>query len=258
MEVKMISDYRWSESTNGILLGCDKWLFYTLLIKGQCHENLQRFLKFCGGHRVAISRIDLSKIPEPDSDIAKEAKSLAIQTCAPELYFHSLRTYYFGAMFAQFKNKKPDLEMLYVASLMHDFGLTSKYQKQAKYQSFAVLSARTAYQLAEQYEYQDSWRIALYESISKHLNPYLSSRNNSIESLCLQKGATLDVIGAYHFLFPKAEMDQLHHRLPREGFQSHILDTVENIPHHSCSHAGVLSSCGFSGLVKKNPLDKVI
>lgn len=149
-------------------------------------------------------------------------------------------------MFAQFKNEKPDLEMLYVASLMHDIGLTSNYQKQTEQHSFAVLGARAAYELAEQHKYQESWRIALYEAISKHLNPYLSSRKNSIESLCLQKGATLDVIGAYRFLFPQEQVNQLHSRLPREGFQSRILDIITGIPHHSCSHAGVLSSCGFA------------
>jgi hypothetical protein len=40
----MISDYHWSETTNGILLGKDKWNFYNLLIKGQCHETIQRLL----------------------------------------------------------------------------------------------------------------------------------------------------------------------------------------------------------------------
>jgi hypothetical protein len=252
----MISDYHWSEATNGILLGKDKWHFYSLLIKGQCHESMQRLLKACGGYRKAISRINLSDIPEPDSKIAQEAKLLSTQSCAPELYQHCLRTYYFGAMFAQFENKKPDLEMLYVASLMHDMGLTSHYQQQVKQHSFAVLGARAAYRLAEQHQYQASWRIALYEAISKHLNPYLSSQKNSIESLCLQKGAKLDVIGAYHFLLPKEQVRQLHNHLPRDGFQSHILETITGIPHHPCSHAGVLSACGFAGLAQKNPLDK--
>jgi hypothetical protein len=229
---------------------------YSLLIKGQCHETIQRLFKTCGGYRKAISRVNLLNIPEPDSKIAQEAKLLSTQICAPELYLHCLRTYYFGAMFAQFKNEKPDFEMLYVASLMHDVGLTSNYQQQTEQHSFTVLGARAAYQLAEQYKYQESWRIALYEAISKHLNPYLSSRKNSIEFLCMQKGATLDIIGAYHFLLPQEQVRQLHNRLPREGFQHHILDSITNIPHHSCSHAGVLSSCGFARLVQKNPLDK--
>jgi HD superfamily phosphodiesterase len=47
-------------------------------------------------------------------------------------------------MFAQLKNEKPDLEMLYVASLMHDIGLTSNSQQQTEQHSFAVLGARAA------------------------------------------------------------------------------------------------------------------
>ncbi|UAB72237.1 HD domain-containing protein [Vibrio sp. SCSIO 43132] len=254
----MISDYKWSESTNGILLGKDKWQFYGLLIKGQCHETIQRLIRFCGGHRKAISRINLSSIPEPDTLLAKKAMQLSVQSCEPELYLHCLRTYYFGAMFAQFKNQKPDLELLYVASLMHDIGLTENYKEQARHTSFAVSGARAAYDLAEQFEYRESWRIELYEAISKHLNPYLSSRGNSIESICLQKGATLDVIGAYHFLFPKDQIAKLNNRFPRDEFQPHILDTIVNVPHHSCSHAGILSCCGFKKLVQRNPLDSSI
>ncbi|WP_087017399.1 HD domain-containing protein [Thaumasiovibrio subtropicus] len=252
----MISDYRWSEETNGLLMGMDKWRFYSLLVRGQCHEMIQKLLTACGGYQKAIARINLDSIPEPDSQIAREAQLLASVSCKPELYLHCLRTYYFAAMYAQFTGEKPDLELLYVASLMHDIGLTDDFQSQAASNSFAVVGAREAYALAEKYEYGTSWRIALYEAISKHLNPFLSAKQNSIEARSLQKGATLDVIGGYQFLFPKAELAKVHQRYSRDGFKAHILDTMTDIPHHKCSHAGVLCSCGFEGLVDKNPLEK--
>jgi hypothetical protein len=67
----------------------------------------------------------LSGIKIPDSKIAREAAELVRQHETEMLYNHSVRVFVFGAMKGVRQNLKFDSELLYVAALFHDLGLST-------------------------------------------------------------------------------------------------------------------------------------
>ena len=66
-----------------------------------------------------------SGIKIPDSKIAREAAELVRQHETEMLYNHSVRVFVFGAMKGVRQNLKFNSELLYVAALFHDLGLST-------------------------------------------------------------------------------------------------------------------------------------
>src|SRR3954452_16236561 len=63
----------------------------------------------------------------PDTRLALEAEELTSQLCSPVLYRHCLRTWAFATLFAQRDRVEHDEELLYVACVLHDIGLTGPH-----------------------------------------------------------------------------------------------------------------------------------
>ena len=63
----------------------------------------------------------------PDSKIAKEATELLLEVSPAFLANHCLRTFIFGDLLGQAANLNYDLEILYLGSLLHDLGLTERF-----------------------------------------------------------------------------------------------------------------------------------
>src|ERR1700747_1124765 len=61
-----------------------------------------------------------------DSQIAREATKLARETSPPFLFNHAARTFLFGALTGKASGLKVDHELLYIACILHDIGLTEQ------------------------------------------------------------------------------------------------------------------------------------
>ena len=70
----------------------------------------------------------LEVLPEdwaiPDSELATNAAALVYKLSSPMLFAHVHRTYCFAAVLAARNGMKFDRELVYVASVLHDLGLT--------------------------------------------------------------------------------------------------------------------------------------
>jgi hypothetical protein len=66
-------------------------------------------------------------IPIVDTMIAKAANELAQGASPPYLYNHQVRTYLFGALIGRAAKLKFDEELLYLACVLHDLGLTKRF-----------------------------------------------------------------------------------------------------------------------------------
>src|SRR6185312_13489096 len=79
-----------------------------------------------GGRPSALPR-EVAGLKIPDSDVAVKATSLAHEVCEPSLFNHCARTYAFAGLLGARQNLKVDLELLFLASILHDLGLTERY-----------------------------------------------------------------------------------------------------------------------------------
>lgn len=91
------------------------------------------------------------RLPEPpDSALAHEAEECVRELSSPALYGHCARTWAFAAPFSQRDRVKHDGELLYLACMLHDLGLTEKHWGHDTHaRCFAVEGARAAHTLVQ-------------------------------------------------------------------------------------------------------------
>lgn len=143
----------------------------------------------------ALPRIDLDKIRVPDSDVAMRAESLIRSSSAAWLANHCMRTYLWGAILGQSGGMRFDEELLFVASALHDLGLTEEHRcKVHGAACFAVKGARAADEFAKHCGWTTERRDRLSEAISLHLNVRVGLEHG-MEAHLLHEGAALDLIG---------------------------------------------------------------
>lgn len=253
-----IGSYHWTKKNNGILSKKEKCQVVGMLIKSQVANTLGFLQTGFGFDLHKFSRLNLHNIRVPDSSFVKKAEDLATTTYSPALYNHCLRTYYFGCLFAQYHNVKPDLELLYTGCLFHDFGLAGSHVCQTAHCGFHIVGARQAHTFAVENGWDHAKSIKLFESISYHLNPYVPLEKNDSEAALLQRGAMLDVIGLDHYKLGKELISQVNQLFNRENFKTEILNSMHDISHVKDSHADFLGRLGFEKLASTNKLDKIV
>src|SRR3982074_2076913 len=84
----------------------------------------------------------ISGVTVPDSKLAREATELVRDTESPLLFNHSSRVYYFGSLAGKRRGLKFDPQLLYIAAMFHDMGLTPQYR--SKSDRFEVDGANSA------------------------------------------------------------------------------------------------------------------
>lgn len=78
---------------------------------------------------MTTSSIDaIAGIHVPDTALAREVTEFIRDTEDELLFNHSRRVYFFGALQGLRRGVQPNLELLYVAAMFHDVGLTEHYR----------------------------------------------------------------------------------------------------------------------------------
>lgn len=246
-----IGSYEWSLATDGALNLKEKITLFGELVAAQVLNAVNAAGNKSGLNNSKIARVDASKIIIPDSKIAKETFEYVQELYDVSLYNHCLRTYLWGVLTAQYYNEKPDLEFLYVGSLLHDAGLTQENQPKICKCCFAVTGARQAKTFVEQKGWEISRSTALFNAISKHLNPLVSKEKDGVEAFLIKSGAYMDLLGFGHTRIPRAEKENIIYNYPRLNFSEEIL----NVEHFPNSRGAFFIKFGAGKLSKENPLN---
>jgi|ERR1700722_18064644 HD superfamily phosphodiesterase len=94
--------------------------------------------------------ISASGVTLPDTRLAREATELVRDTESPLLFNHSTRVYCFGSLAGKRRGVKFDPELLYIAAMFHDTGLTPQYS--SKSDRFEVDGANSARAFLRQHD----------------------------------------------------------------------------------------------------------
>jgi hypothetical protein len=167
--------------------------------------------------------ISISGVRIPDSKIARELTEFIRTTESEMLFLHSMRVFLWGALAGQRNQKRFDAELLYVASMFHDYGLVDRFHN--SHLRFEVDGANAArdflrsHGISEQ-EIEKVWlAIALHTTpgIPEHLSPEVELVN---------VGAVMDVVGRGYDQFEPAQRDAVLAAYPRgPHFNAAIIDT---------------------------------
>ncbi len=170
---------------------------------------------------MTTSSIDaIAGIHVPDTALAREVTEFIRDTEDELLFNHSRRVYFFGALQGLRRGGQPNLELLYVAAMFHDVGLTEHYRNSTV--RFEVDGANAARDFlmdagADQADADTVWLgIALHTTpgVPEFLAP---------EVALLQAGVEVDVVGVGREQLAPEALAAVTAAHPRPQFKQRIL-----------------------------------
>lgn len=128
----------------------------------------------------------------PDSKMAREATQLIRDTESDLLFYHSTRVYFWGALAAKRKGLVFDPELLYVAAMFHDIGLTARYRESQL--RFEVDGANAAREFLRSHAISEREIERVWAAVALHTTPGIPEHMYP-EIALVQAGAAMDVVG---------------------------------------------------------------
>jgi hypothetical protein len=161
---------------------------------------------------------DVDELPIPDSSIAKEAEELCREASPPMLLNHCFRTYVWGMILGRSDGLRPDPEVFYVASMLHDLALTDEFRGYAPMPCFAARGGILATDWTGERGWAADKCATVADAISLHLNARVPPEHGP-EAQLLQAGAGLDVAGLRHWELTAETIAAVVERYPRHNMK---------------------------------------
>ena len=150
----------------------------------------------------------------PDSPLAREATQLVYELSPSFLYQHCMRTYMFGELLGRRDSLKYDQELLYLGSVLHDLGLTHRFEGKG---SFEIEGADAAQIFLAEHGLPEDKGAIVRDAIALHAS--LEAEQRQPEIALVHFGAGVDVIGLRLQDLPSEVVQQVVAAYPRYGFK---------------------------------------
>jgi hypothetical protein len=155
---------------------------------------------------------ELPDVVIPDSQLAREVAQLIRDTESDLLFNHSTRVYLWGALLGKRKNVAFDPELLYVAAMFHDIGLTSAYRDSEL--RFEVDGANAARDFLRSHHVDEADVAKVWTAVALHTTPGIPEHMRG-EIALVQAGAGMDVAGRGFDEFSEAQRTAVVAGFPR-------------------------------------------
>ena len=133
----------------------------------------------------------LGELSIPDSELALKATQIVAEVSPQFLYHHCMRTFLFANLIGQRQEMKYDRELLYLGAIMHDLGLTERFDGNQRYEVDGADAAR-AFLL--QHGLPEDRAEVVWDAIALHTSNGIASCKQP-EIALVQLGASMDVGG---------------------------------------------------------------
>jgi hypothetical protein len=160
------------------------------------------------------SAAEIAGIRLVDSALAKRATALAREASPAFLFHHALRTYVFGALIGRARAYRYDEELLYLACVLHDLGLTERFMGEMP---FEIQGAEAAARFLEGHGMNKERLLVVWDGIAMH--PLAIAHHKRPEIALVAAGATADVLGPEPSEVSEGVRDRVVRALPRIGFK---------------------------------------
>ena len=108
---------------------------------------------------------EIASVRIPDSPLAQKAVDLAFRVSPAVVWTHVLRTFVFGALVGRAQNLRYDEELFFLASVLHDLGLTTEFRGTER---FEVVGADAAAAFLKDQGVNDERRAIIWDAIALH------------------------------------------------------------------------------------------
>ncbi len=156
--------------------------------------------------------VNVSGITIPDSKLARDVTQFIRDTEDDMLFYHSTRVFYWGALTGTRQKLQYDSELLYVAAMFHDIGLTAHYHDSQR--RFEVDGADAARNFLRAYAVPETDIEKVWNAIALHTTPGIPEHMRPEISL-VQVGAGMDVVGRGYEGFTEDQRQTIVTAYPR-------------------------------------------
>lgn len=182
---------------------------------------------------MTISSLEtIAGIRVPDTAVVREATEFIRDAEEDLLFDHSRRVFFFGALQGQRRGLRPDLELLYVAAMFHDLGLTERYRDSSV--RFEVDGANAARDFLARHGITEADAAKVWLGIALHTTPGVPEFLDP-EVALLQAGVEVDVVGVGREQLSPEALAAVTAAHPRPQFKQRILaafnDGMKHRPH---------------------------
>jgi len=176
----------------------------------------------------------------PKSALARAATELIRDTESDMLFAHSVRVYLWAAMSGKRRGLRFDPELLYIAAMFHDLGLTPQYKDSQL--RFEVDGANAARDFLRSHGIAEAEVDRVWLAIALHTTPGIPEHMHP-EIALVQSGAGMDVAGRGFDDFTQAQREAVISAYPRgRTFGTRMIDTFyEGMAHRPASTFGTFN-----------------
>jgi hypothetical protein len=158
----------------------------------------------------------------PDGPLAQAASAAVLATEAPMLFRHSVRVFLFGALIGAHRALDFDPELLYVAALFHDLGLTDDYR--ASHRRFEVDGAHALRAFLKHHQVSEEQINEAWLAVALHTTFGIPGELTSLTAL-LAAGVETDLLGMHFDEVDETSRLAVLQEYPRgANFKEHIID----------------------------------
>jgi hypothetical protein len=176
----------------------------------------------------------------PDTATTAAATRFAREHTSPLIYHHSRRVFVFGSLRAEALGLKPDPELLYVASVLHDTGLLTPFSDAE--QRFEVDGADHAKRLLLEHCAAPAEADKVWTAIALHTTPGIPTRMGP-EIAATHIGVLVDVLGLWLDTFDAEQLEEITAAHPRGDFTSGFLQALlAGLAHRPDTTYGTINS----------------
>ena len=163
----------------------------------------------------------------PDSEICKKATQLVTEVSPTSLCNHCIRTFLFGDLLgirdglkcdSEALLRSADRELLYLGAIMHDLGLTERFDAE---QRFEVNGADAARAFVLEHGLSDEKAEIVWDAIALHTSIGIAVRKQP-EIALVHLGATADLLGMRISDITPETVEQILDAYPRLSFNQQI------------------------------------
>jgi len=166
---------------------------------------------------------ELEHLSVPDTAAARRAEEICRGASSESLANHCFRSYAWGGLLGLRDGVAWDAELLYVASMLHDLGLTATYDHGGCFEQDGADAAREI--LAGL-----GWDAARAETVAEavYLHMHETTEEDTPEARLLDAGTAADVRGVRVDELTGTAKEQVLERFPRLGFKEHFVALLED------------------------------
>src|SRR6266403_2088381 len=159
----------------------------------------------------------IAGIKVPDTVLVRDAIDLSRSASEPFLFNHVMRSWLFGVLLSESAERAPDAELLAVATILHDLGLTDRYTAENR---FEVDGANAARSFLKGRGISTHQMQVVWDAIALHTEPEVAMTHS---------GIMVDVLGAGLDRIPQDKQGAILAEFPRLALKNGFKDCLCNI-----------------------------